>query len=123
MFVQLDAGGNVVTLFGCAQHDPLPAGYAEVADDDPRIAAFEARQAVPKVVTKPWAKVALLRAGLLDTVEAYVAAQTGDAGRELQIWWADATEFERANPKLNAVAAALGLSDAQVDDLFAETIA
>jgi hypothetical protein len=39
-FVQLDANGNVVGMFGVAQNDPAPPGYAVIADNDPRIAAF-----------------------------------------------------------------------------------
>ncbi len=67
------------------------------------------------VVTRFQAKAALAAAGLLPSVEAAVAA-----GSEfVQIAWADALEFRRTSPTILALAGALGLSDAQVDDLFA----
>ena|SRR5581483_9413078 len=43
-FVVLDGDGNIVSLFATAQTNP-PDGYAEIADDDARIAAFNAKQA------------------------------------------------------------------------------
>lgn len=69
---------------------------------------------VPQIVTRRQAKRALLAAGLLSTVETAVSG----ASAEVQIDWADALEFRRDNPTIAALAAALGLTSAQVDDLF-----
>lgn len=68
-----------------------------------------------QVVSRRQAKQALLRADLLDDVDAAIATS---ANRAWQIDWADAQEFRRDWPALVAIQSALGLSDAQVDDLF-----
>lgn len=60
------------------------------------------------------ARAAIHLAGLTDDVEAAVTA----ADPLVQIAWADATEFYRASPTIAALAAAIGLTDADVDDLF-----
>ena len=70
---------------------------------------------VPAVVTVRQAKLALLQAGLLDDVEAAIAAS---ADRAVQIEWEYATEFLRDWPALLAMQPALGLTDTQIDDLF-----
>lgn len=69
---------------------------------------------VPASVSPRQASLALLAAGLLDTVESAVAA----APKAVQIDWQRATEIRRDNPTLAAVSAQLGLTDAQVNDLF-----
>lgn len=69
---------------------------------------------VPQVVTIRQAKLALLQDGLLDDIEAAMS----HADRATQIEWEYATEFHRDWPALVAMQPALGLSDAQVDDLF-----
>ena len=73
-------------------------------------------ETVPTVLTSRQAKRVLLKAGLLDDVEAAVAA----ADRETQIDWAEATEMRRDWPTLVAMAQALDMSDAQLDDMFIE---
>jgi len=60
------------------------------------------------------AKAALHAAGLLDDVETAMAT----ADRFAQIAWADAIEFRRNSPTIKAMAAALELTDAQIDNLF-----
>lgn len=70
---------------------------------------------VPQSVTRFQGKAALLAQGLLDDVEAAVAA-SNDA--YLQLAWADAISFERQSQMVASVASALGLTQAQVDDLF-----
>jgi hypothetical protein len=69
---------------------------------------------VPQEVTRAQAKIALLRAGLLDQVEAAVSA----AGGEDAIWYADALTWRRDNPYVASLGADLGLSPEQVDNLF-----
>ena len=69
---------------------------------------------VPASVTRFQARAALLAAGLLDDVEATIAG----ADRFVQIAWADAASFERTSPTIAALAAALGLTDQQLGDLF-----
>ena len=68
----------------------------------------------PKSVTRRQAKIAMLRAGILDQVEAAIAASS----RENQITWAEATDFRRDFPLLNQMAAALNISSQEIDNLF-----
>lgn len=60
------------------------------------------------------AKAALHNAGLLTAADAAVAA----ADDLTKMAWADATEFRRNSPTIAAIGAALGLADAEIDDLF-----
>lgn len=70
---------------------------------------------VPAVVSRLQARLALLGAGLLQMVEDHISA-SGDP--VLQMAWAEATEWRRDSPTIAAIAAALSLSEDQVDDLF-----
>lgn len=58
---------------------------------------------------------ALTRAGLRAAVDAAVAA--GD--QDLQDWYEFSTAFERVNPQVEAMGAALGVSAESLDDLWA----
>ena len=69
---------------------------------------------VPYSVTRFQARAALAASGLLPSVEAAIAS----ADQFTQIAWADAQEFRRESPTMNALAGVLGLSSAQLDDLF-----
>ena len=66
-------------------------------------------------VTAYQAKIQLSRAGLYDSVVTTV--NTSD-NPELKIAWEVATTFERNSPFILALQPELGLTDAQVDDLF-----
>lgn len=70
---------------------------------------------IPKAVTPAQGQLALLQAGLLDTVEAWVASQS----RAVQIEYKARTEWKRDWPLVIEAATALGLTEAQLDDLFA----
>ena len=69
---------------------------------------------VPYSVTRFQARAVLAAAGLLASVEAAIAS----ADQFTQIAWADAQEFRRESPTMNGLAAVLGLTEAQLDDLF-----
>ena len=69
---------------------------------------------VPRSITRGQFKQALLQLGLLDTVDAAIAA----APRSAQIDYADRLDFERDNPLVLEMAAALGKTEAEIDDLF-----
>jgi hypothetical protein len=56
----------------------------------------------------------LLAAGMLDDVEALIAAGPVD----LRLAYQHASAFERSHPMIAALAAQIGLSDAAVDHLF-----
>ncbi|QDD62639.1 hypothetical protein EJD96_00020 (plasmid) [Herbaspirillum seropedicae] len=73
-----------------------------------------APEPVPASVTQSQARRALLAAGKLAAVETAVAA----ADQDTQIVWQYAATVERGSPFVAALAAAVGLTDAQIDDLF-----
>ena len=74
---------------------------------------------VPDSVTRRQGRLALSAAGLLDRVEAMVAA----SARAPQIWYADADTWERSDPILARLAGALGLTSDQVDALVRQAAA
>jgi len=67
------------------------------------------------IVSRLQAKVALSEAGLLDAAEAAVEAST-DA--RVKIAWKEASEFRRLSPAILLLQPELGLTDAQLDDIF-----
>lgn len=89
----------------------LQADWETMRDDEMR-----ARNPVPQQVTMRQARLALLNAGLLDDVEAVIAA----AGREAQLEWEYAAGVDRSNPAVATVQQQEALTDAQIDDLFRE---
>ena len=89
----------------------VQADWETMREDEMR-----ARNPVPQQVTMRQARIELLSRGLLDDVEAMVAA----AGREAQIEWEYASLVERGNPVIAVVQQQQGFTDAQIDDLFRE---
>ena len=69
---------------------------------------------VPESVTPRQARLALLNADLLDAVEAAIAA----GSRADQITWEFAVDVRRDYPMIANLGTALGLTSAQIDDLF-----
>lgn len=91
--------------------------YATQAEVDAAIAAdVEAKRlaSVPATVTPRQIRQALSTFGLRSAVEDAVVA--GSLG--LQDWWNYASEFERSNTQVNAMATSLGVTPLQLDDLF-----
>lgn len=74
----------------------------------------EARPPVPPVIPAWKGKAALREAGLLDVVEAAIAAEGG----RVQDAWAGASEWSRGSDFLLSLATGLGLTTQQVDDMF-----
>jgi hypothetical protein len=74
----------------------------------------------PSRITMRQARLVLLSAGLLDKVNAAIAAMQGAAGEAARIEWEYAHDIERTNPLFSQLAEALGLSEAQIDNLFIE---
>ena len=72
------------------------------------------QQRARMVCSRFQARAALHMAGLLPAVEEFIA----DADPLVKIAWADAVEFRRTSPTINAMAAGLGMTDEQVDELF-----
>lgn len=69
----------------------------------------------PKKISPRQIRQALTKFGLRTKVEMAVAA--GD--QETKDWYEFSTVFERGNPQVLAMAAALGVDDAQLDELWA----
>lgn len=69
---------------------------------------------VPQSVTPRQARLALLGAGLLDAVDAAIAA----GSRADQITWEFAVDVRRDYALIENLGTALGLTSAQIDDLF-----
>lgn len=69
---------------------------------------------VPPTITSRQCRLELLTRDMLDDVDAMIAQQD----RATQIAWEYATVFERQNPLLLALAANLGLTDAEIDEFF-----
>lgn len=73
------------------------------------------RPPVPQSITPLQAKLQLLEMELLDEVEAMVATD-----RKISLYWNEALEIRRDHATLLAMVGALGLTDAQVDEMFIE---
>lgn len=70
--------------------------------------------APPVLVSRRQMMLALNQQGKLTNIQAIVAS----ANISVQIEWAEATQFERTNPVLQAMAQANGWTDADLDNLF-----
>lgn len=71
---------------------------------------------VPSIVTRFQALAALEIAGKLTAVEAVIANPA--TSRLAKLAWDNALTFERTSPTLNALAAQIGMTDADLDALF-----
>lgn len=73
---------------------------------------------VPQAVTMRQARLALLGAGLLSSVNTAVASMPGAQGEAARIEWEFSSEVRRTQPLVLAMGPMLGLTDAQLDALF-----
>jgi len=73
---------------------------------------------IPNIVTMRQARLALLGAGLLPTIDASVAAMPGAEGEAARIEWEYSGEVHRDKALVQALSASLGLTDEQLDTLF-----
>ena len=89
----------------------LQADWETMRDDEMR-----ARNPVPQQVTMRQARLALLRAKLLDDAEVVIAA----AGREAMLEWEYSDVVERSNPIITLIQQQQGITDDRIDDLFRE---
>jgi len=71
---------------------------------------------IPATVTRFQALATLAAGGYLDTVHAYI--DTLPRSNITRLAFENATDWERTSPTVNALAQMLGLTDAQVDELF-----
>lgn len=73
---------------------------------------------IPQSVSMRQARLAMLHSGILDAVEAMIAAMPGDDGVAARIDWAHARDVKRGWPLIGALSPQLGLTEQQIDDLF-----
>ena len=103
-----------------AEHDyPVDGWYWFDSLDAAMIALLaqtEVENGVPQSVTSFQARAALHIGGWLDRVETLMADPNTDP--VARIAWEYAQELQRQSPTVAAFAAALGLTDWQVDELF-----
>lgn len=96
----------------------LPAGSVPITDEEADAIRAAVPAPVPAVITMRQARLALLGAGLLASVDAAIAAMTGTAGDAARIEWEFAATVERTNALFITMATQLGLTSQQLDDLF-----
>ena len=77
----------------------------------------EFKVSVPTVITMRQARLVLLNANLLDTVETAIANGTDET---MKIEWEYAADVRRDWESLMAMATALGMTELQLDNLFIE---
>jgi len=88
--------------------------------DHPIVGAIEAAAVpaaappVPAQVSPRQLRLALYQLGLLDQVDAAVSS----ADKPTQIAWEFSLQYERTHPMIATMAAAIGKSDADIDNLF-----
>lgn len=92
----------------------LPAGWQRAPDTSP----------VPQSVSPYQFRVWLIRAGVsLAQVDAMIDALPSQASDEARVAWEYGLEVRRDHPLVSQFAAALGMSEAQVDQAFRESAA
>lgn len=82
------------------------------------IKAAEIDRAKVKAITPRQARLALLGAGLLETVEGAFAQLPEPQRKAAQIEWEFALAIERHSPLVSQFGPMLGLTEAQIDELF-----
>ena len=100
-----------------AETSPSPEHtVTEPTDIEPVPSGGLLKPDVPPVVSRFQARAALHLAGLLESVETLM--QAPDTNMLAKLAWQDAQEFRRDSPTVLAMAGALNLTDAQIDELF-----
>lgn len=73
---------------------------------------------IPNIVTMRQARLALLQSNLLSSVDAAIASLPSPQKEAAQIEWEYSQEVHRDKELVGMLAPALGLTEAQLDDLF-----
>jgi hypothetical protein len=101
-----------------SQDEIIPSDLIAISESDANelraVNAPDPRSSM--IVTAFQAKAAIGRIGLYDQVETLMS--NPDTPFEIALAWREVLTFKRLSPTVVAMGAALGLSDAQLDDLF-----
>jgi len=109
-------GDGAILLDGAPGEPPTvrePLTEGEIAAAEAAIEA-DAADTVPDRVSARQARLALIGAGLIGTVEAAI----GGLSAYDQAEWEYATEIRRDHPLIASLGVALSLSEGDIDDLF-----
>lgn len=131
------------SLIRSSSPPPTPAGYKYVENipmpNDAPEGQYYVREltadeygwkleAIPEVVIESVSRIqmrdVLIDNDLFDTVEATISGMPEStdeeivAKKKMNEWWNNAPNFRRDNPRIAAMQAAMGLTDAEVDALF-----
>lgn len=110
----------------CDEHGATvepPTGGARVVREivpdftmPPQPQEIEPAKDVPQSITRLQAKIALSQTGLLEQIQGMMA---GLPSTDIQrLAWENALQFERDSAMVNGMAAAIGITQDQLDDLF-----
>lgn len=111
-----DATNTVVQVFdedGISRMSMIASALPEGASVEPYVAP---PPPIPSTVTRFQALATLSAAGHLPAIRTYI--NTLDQDNITRLAWENAADWERTSPTLAALATMLGLTDADVDDLF-----
>lgn len=100
-----------------------PAGYTAQRGNPEFVGgvwqyAYTYAENIPVAVTMRQARLALLAAGHLATANAAIAAMPGVDGDAARIEWEYASTVKRTSQLVSGIAAILGLTSEQLDELF-----
>ena len=104
-------GGSAVLSATASPGDAYSGGNFTAAEPDPY---------VPAAVTMRQARLALLGAGLLTSVETALDALSEPAKSAARIEWDYSNEVQRHNGLVSSLGPALNLTSEQIDTLFVE---
>jgi hypothetical protein len=123
IFILVDAGGNVINLLSddygtlppnAIQITPLIADVLRHGFAGYKYIGGELIAPAPTQLTPRQVRLVLNAAGLRANVEAAIAA----ADQNTKDMWSYSSVFLRSDPLLNSMATSLGLTSAQLDQLF-----
>lgn len=116
----IDAGDDWQALGFQGQYIPVCPGnsdYDKIIQENLEVLAYEAPPAPSVESVSQWqAREALRLAGILGAVNAHIDGLGSDSAAYLA--WHYAERIRRNSPFVEAIAPALGLSEAQIDGLF-----
>ena len=109
---EIPVGFEHLLPVGCVQIDAEEAAAIRAAEIPAPVVT------VPSKVTMRQARLALLGAGLLPSVNAAISAMEGAQGEAARIEWEYSQEVQRNRGLVMQLGTGLGMTEKQLDDLF-----